>query len=296
MVDDFLHFSAMSDQSSHDDAGHAETRRRLARLLIASRERGMALDLGPLAEDGLEPPNERAANEVDDLVADLWGRPAQGWKIGCTSEHAQRLLNASGPFAGRVYTVVESHPSPSGDPKPVTISESFAVEPLLEGEFAFTFGTDLRPAGEPCDRATVIKAVATVHPAIEFVGGRYREFLGAPLPFVVADAGANLMLVLGPGVPLDAGLADRLGGLAATMTVDGEVTGSGRGADVLGHPIDALVWLVDHLAGRGIGIEAGQTVTTGTATQVSMLPVGSRARLEVATIGSIAVERVGAAG
>ncbi len=287
----------MTDDSGHTGrSGDTEVTRRLARLLIESRHVGVALDLGRLAEQGLEPSSESAANEVDDLVAALSGRPVRGWKIGCTSEHAQRLLNATGPFAGRVYTVLEPHASSSSGPEPAAIAEPFAVEPLLEGEFAFTFGTDLPPTGQLRDRAAVVEAVATVHPAIEFVGGRYQEFLGAPLPFIIADAGANIMLVLGPGVPLDTGLADRLDSLAATMTVDGEVTGSGRGADVLGHPVDALRWLVNHLAGRGIGIDAGQTVTTGTATQVSSLPVGSQGRLEIEELGSVAVDRVDAAG
>jgi 2-keto-4-pentenoate hydratase len=280
--------------------GETEVTRRLARLLIESRERGPALDPGRLVEEGLEPASDVEANRVDDLVAELSGRPVQGWKIGCTSEHAQRLLNATGPFAGRVYTVLKtapaSHPSSSGGPEPVAIAEPFAVEPLLEGEFAFTFGADLPPTGEPRDRAAVVEAVATVHPAIEFVGGRYQVFLGAPLRLIIADAGANIMLVLGPEVPLDTGLADRLDGLEATMTVDGEVTGSGRGADVLGHPVDALVWLVNHLAGRGIGVDAGQTVTTGTATQVSSLPAGSQARFEIEELGSVAVDRADAAG
>lgn len=292
-----LHCSPMIEGNERrGDSGEAEPTKCLARLLIQSRRQRIALDLGDLADQGLEPASDVEANEVDDLVAELSGRPVRGWKIGCTSEHAQRLLNAAGPFAGRVYTVLQPDPSPKGGPDPVVVDEPFAVEPLLEGEFAFTFGAGLPPTGEPRDRSTVVEAVAMVHPAIEFVGGRYQEFLGAPLRFIIADAGANIMLVLGPGVALHAGLADRLNGLAATMTVDGEVTGSGSGGDVLGHPIDALVWLVNHLAGRGIGIDAGQIVTTGTATQVCTLPIGSRARLEIATIGSVAVERVGAAG
>ncbi len=287
----------MTDDREHTgESGDIELTRRLARLLIESRRQGMALDLGDLVGQKLEPAGDVEANHVDDVVAELSGWPVRGWKIGCTSEHAQRLLNAAGPFAGRVYTVLEPDRSSSSDPEPVVISESFAVEPLLEGEFAFTFGAGLRPTGEPHDRAAVVEAVATVHPAIEFVGGRYQEFLGAPLRLIIADAGANIMLVLGPGVPLEAGLADRLDALAATMNVDGKVTGSGSGADVLGHPVDALVWLVNHLAGRGIGIDAGQTVTTGTATQVSMLPVGSQARLEIEKLGSVAVDRVGVTG
>ena len=249
----------------------------LARLLVDARRQRRAIDAIP-AE--LIPPTEAAANAVDDLVAAHLDRPAAGWKIGCTSEHAQQLLGASGPFAGRVHQIHRSG---------VVVDDELVSEPNLEGEFAFTLGDDLRPSAERRSRDAVIGVVATVHPAIEVVGGRYAQFLGTPLTCLIADAGANSLLVVGPGVA-DADLT-ALTSVEATMTVDGQVTGQGSGADVLGDPVDALVWLVEHLSRRGIGLPAGAVITTGTATQVSALPRGSTATASLDGIGSVTLGR-----
>ena len=237
--------------------------------------------LGPLPDE-LRPVSPEEAQAIEDRVAALSGWPVRGWKIGCTSEHAQQMLGSPGPFAGRVYSVFEDGATLSGYDLP--------NEPNLEGELAFRFGSDVSPSAEPIERSALIDAVSEVMPAIEFVGGRFHDFLGTPLNCLMADAGANTHLVLGqPTTDLD---LETLGEAAGTMTVDGEVTGSGVGADVLGHPLNALAWLVDHLGGRGIGLEAGQVVTTGTATQVSGLPVGGTAVANFVGVGSVSVSRV----
>ncbi|MCP3937287.1 MAG: hypothetical protein GY708_18195 [Actinomycetia bacterium] len=246
-----------------------------ARLLIEARTSGEPLDSVP---PSFVPESFEEAQLVDDRVAELSGWPVAGWKIGCTSEHAQKLLGAPGPFAGRVYSVHESGAVLSDD--------DLMVEPRLEGEIAFELIEPIA-AGAAADRETVIDAVGAIAPAIEFVGGRFTGFPGTPLLLVVADAGSNSLLVLGDRVD-DVDLED-LGAANVQMMVGDEVTGEGRGSDVLGHPLNALMWLVEHLGGRGIDLDAGQVITTGTATQVSKLPVGSLATATIESIGSVTV-------
>ena len=43
------------------------------------------------------------------------------------------------------------------------------------------------------------------------------------------------------------------------MTINGEPAGEGYGRDVLGHPLDALAWLANTLAGRGKELRARDT-------------------------------------
>ncbi len=258
---------------------------RLASLLLDARRDGVAL---PPAGPDLIPTDEVEAATVDDAVAARIGRPVQGWKIGCTSEHAQELLGASGPFAGRVYALHQD----DGDGVELAPT-AFVTEPVLEGEFAFALGADLAARDQPWSREAVAGAVAAVHPAIEVVGGRWTMFIGAPLTCLIADAGANTRLVVGPPAAVG-GIADleALGAAAATMTVDGEVTGRGHGHDVLGHPLDALCWLVEHLRRRGIGLTAGQIITTGTATQVTVLGPGATATASFEQVGSVTLRRL----
>ncbi|MEM8923423.1 MAG: fumarylacetoacetate hydrolase family protein [Actinomycetota bacterium] len=250
----------------------------VAERLLEGRRRGVALP--PLPEH-LVPPSTAMANAVEDLVAERIDRPVLGWKIGCTSEHAKQVLGADGPFAGRIYDL---HPDGTA-----LEADAFVTEPHLEGEFAFTMGADLAPVDGGRHRSELVAAIATVHAAIEVVGGRFERFIGAPLNALIADAGANTRLVLGPGT--DRWDAESLATTEAAMTVDGERTGHGTGADVLGHPLDALAWLVDHLADRGITLPAGAVVTTGTATQVSTLPPGATATCAIDGIGRVTLHR-----
>lgn len=250
----------------------------LAEVLIAARNDGAALE--PLPSN-LVPSSAEEAQATDDAVAAISGWTVLGWKIGCTSEHAQQMLGASGPFAGRVYSMFDDGVMLGPD--------ELMRDPLLEGEFAFTLGADVAPVAGGQDRASVVAAVANVRPAIEIVGGRFAEFVGTPLLCLIADAGANSHLVVGP--PIESWDAEGLAKASASMTVDGTETGSGTGADVLGGPVTALMWLVEHLAGRGIGLEAGQVITTGTATQVSPLVSGSTATATIDGVGSVSLSR-----
>ena len=59
-------------------------------------------------------------------------------------------------------------------------------------------------------------------------------------------------------------------GSGATIFVNGEQRREGIGANVLGSPMKALLWLANHLR-HGPGIEAGAMVSTGTMT--GLLPV-----------------------
>lgn len=250
----------------------------LAEILIAARTHQEPVGVLP---DQLVPTSAAEAEAVDDKVAGSSGWQLRGWKIGCTSEHAQKLLGSPGPFAGRVYSRYDG---------PTTLgSRELVTTPHLEGEFAFTIGADLAPSEDGHDRAAVVAAVADVRPAIEIVGGRFLDFFGTPLFSLMADAGANTHLIVGePAADFD---PEALPSTGARMEVDGEITGSGSGADVLGDPIEALLWLANHLSERSITLRAGDIVTTGTATQVSTLAPGSTATVSLDGIGSVSLSR-----
>lgn len=251
---------------------------RLAEMLIAARTNNQAIETVP---DELVPSDLKQAQLVDDRVAEVSGWPVLGWKIGATSQAAQTVLGASGPFAGRVYSIL-------GNGSEIS-TEHVMGEPRIEGEFAFTLAADISADVARPDMDSISDFIANVCPAIEIVGGRYANMFDMPLSCLVADAGANGLLVLGDPVE-NPNLGD-LPQASATMTVNGEVTGSGVGADVHGGPVEALLWLVEHLAQRGIGLQAGQVVSTGTATQVGAFPAGATAVAELAGIGTVSASR-----
>jgi 2-keto-4-pentenoate hydratase len=206
--------------------------------------------------------------------------PVAGWKIGCTSLAAQEMLSVAHPIGGRVFAPFLHH-------APASLPSSDFTAPLVEGEFAFTLGVDIPARERPYERAEVEAAIAAVHPAIEIVDTRFADFIHAGAPNLIADCSANGALILGPATAdwrsVDLAVAP------VTMRIDGELVGSGTGADVYGHPLDALTWLAGLLAVGGVGLHAGEVVTTGTCTGAVLLRAGSTAIADHGSLGSVEV-------
>ena len=63
-----------------------------------------------------------------------------------------------------------------------------------------------------------------------------------------------------------------------TMSINGEVVGEGVGSDVMGHPLEPLVWLANHArSGRQCHLEAGALVLTGSFAPPTMMNPGDEA-------------------
>lgn len=246
-----------------------------ARLLDARRTGSLFNSLDPVAPESIA-----ESYAIADAVAAEVAEPVVGWKIGCTSEFAQKALGLDQPMSGRVHDLRRAEGA-----EPISI----AVRPgaQLEGEFAFTFAADLNPADAPFTQADIAAAISTLHPAIEVVGGRAEDFMTGPVLTTIADSGANYCLAIGPGV--SEWSPDDLPTAAASMNVAGEVTGSGTGADVLGHPLDAVTWLANHLAERNLGLRAGDVVTSGTCTQITAATPGIEVTAEFGPYGSVTI-------
>ncbi|NDG14541.1 MAG: hypothetical protein EB110_02585 [Betaproteobacteria bacterium] len=45
--------------------------------------------------------------------------------------------------------------------------------------------------------------------------------------------------------------------------MNGQPIGHGHSRDVMGHPLQAMAWIANHMASRGHAFKAGQWVTTG---------------------------------
>jgi 2-oxo-3-hexenedioate decarboxylase len=242
-----------------------EHARRAAAILAEGWREGLPLE--PLPEE-CRPRTPAEGYRIQDLLTAALDAAIGGWKVGATGAAARKLLGARGPFAGRVLAgrIFETGAALPGS--------AYGVRGL-EAEFAFRLAKPLPPRARPWGLAAVKSAVGAVHPAIEVVGPRFAAGLACGLPSLIADQGGNAALVLGP--KLRGGTTLDLRKVAVAMEVDGQVVGSGTGADVLGDPWASLLWLANHARRRG-GLAAGQVVTTGTCTGLFKAPAGCRVR------------------
>ena len=56
---------------------------------------------------------------------------------------------------------------------------------------------------------------------------------------------------------------------------------------MMGHPLEALTWFANHLSARGLTLEKGQFVTTGSATGVIPCPAACVAEADFGPLGKV---------
>ena len=194
--------------------------------------------------------------------ADGRGDPA-GWKIGLTSARMQAFCGLDHPLAGVILTggICES-------PARVALADYGRLG--LECEIALHIGRDLPPATTPLSRAEAESHVAAIAPAFELIDDRAAPYDRLDVFSIIADNGWNAGAVLGEGLTEWPDLAACTG----RFTVDGETVEEGAGAEVLGHPLEALVWLAGHLGARGETLAAGSLVMTGSMIRTHFAEAG----------------------
>lgn len=247
------------------------------RLTTARRSLQLIDDLGSAI-----PSESESAYAIADAHFEQLGWASVGWKVGCTSDEAMKILSSPGPFSGRVLdgTVYGSG----------VLDERGIENPAIESEFAFILGDDL-PAvdGHRYTREEVQGATECVTPAFEVVAPRFTDFTGVGYLSLIADSGANSGVALGQPT-LTADLPD-LSEVTVELDIDGTVVKTGVGSAILGDPWEALVWLANHLSDRSIGLRAGELVMSGTCTGIDPLPPGSLATGRYSGLGEVTLRR-----
>jgi 2-oxo-3-hexenedioate decarboxylase/2-keto-4-pentenoate hydratase len=196
-----------------------------------------------------------------------------GAKIAITTLVMQRLMGIDEPCGGGVFAP-EIHASPA------TLRCADFGQVAVECEIAVLLGRDL-PGGQSRDE--VADAIQSCHAAIELIDDARADYKLFGAVDLVADNAWNGGLVLGPAVKdwrhLD------LAALKGTMRVGGRLAGEGVGADVLGHPLNALTWLADTLARRGRPLRRGMAITTGSIVATQWPKPGETVEVEIEALG-----------
>jgi len=89
------------------------------------------------------------------------------------------------------------------------------------------------------------------------------------------------------GAPRARNAAPDLLKVTGRALINGKEAGRGTGADVLGHPHQALAWLANHLAAEGRGLHAGQIVLTGSLVKTAWLKAGDGVVMELQGLGRV---------
>ncbi|HXY99633.1 MAG TPA: fumarylacetoacetate hydrolase family protein [Stellaceae bacterium] len=187
-----------------------------------------------------------------------------GYKIGATGAEAQRLLGCNGPLQA---PILRQHVLASG--------ASLRLPPGclgIECEVGFVLARDYPAEGERPDAAGLRASIAECFIGLEVIGRRVTA--AVPLTEItgIADYGFNVAVVRGGSVA-DWQRRD-LAAMPVQAAVDDAIAARGSGAEVLGHPLNALLWLAEDLRAQGRGLRRGEMVFTGTCTGITKVAPG----------------------
>ncbi|GAA2897200.1 fumarylacetoacetate hydrolase family protein [Pseudonocardia halophobica] len=211
-------------------------------------------------------------------AAEEAGRRVVGRKIGLTSVAVQTQLGVDQPDFGVLFADAEV---PDGGVAPA----DRLLQPKVEAEIAFVLGADL--ADDDLDEETVRRATRHVVPALEIVDSR---IAGWDITFVdtVADNASGAMYVLG-GRPTPLSEVDLPGVRMEMRDGAGELLSRGTGADCLGDPVLAVLWLARTCRGLGVPLRAGEVILSGALGPMVSISAGGSYTATLSSLGSVSV-------
>ena len=206
-----------------------------------------------------------------------------GYKIAYTSAVMREARGISGPCAGLIFAdaITDS---------PAELNSSDYMRLAIECEVGVRLASEVPATGAPYTRESIAPFIDSLVTAFEIVDMRPT---GAPegTDPAVASIVTN---IFGGGAVLAPEVRDWQGvdlpASRGTMSINGNLVGEGLGADVMGHPLEALVWLANMLADRGESIPGGSLVITGSIIPPTPLSSGDTATISIEGLGDAHVK------
>jgi 2-keto-4-pentenoate hydratase len=206
--------------------------------------------------------------------------PVAGYKIALTTPVMQQMVGFHEPVSGAILarTIQQS---------PCTIRSTDYGRLGVECEVAVRLEADLPVTPAPYRREHIAAAIGAVMAAFELIDDRHADYaqFAPQILSIIADNAWNGGIVLGP--PAYNWRTVDLAAAHGTMVINGTVVGEGYGRDVMGHPLDALVWLANMLAKRGKRLSRGMVVMTGSIVATKFVHPGDTVHFQIDGLGEV---------
>jgi 2-keto-4-pentenoate hydratase len=229
----------------------------------------------PAATEDLPLHTEEEAYRVQtDVFEELWPETrAFAWKAGGPSDKVE-------PTAAPI-------PSEHLLRSPASVAGGTMQMVGVEAEVAFRLAKDLPPRSRPYSERSIAAAVGEVVVAIELCDTRLANWKETSGLWKLADFQNNSALVTGSGTK------DWLKIDFAQQEMEfriGKRVAKAKGAHSFGNPFRLLPWLVKHVHKRGLGLHAGDVITTGAWTGLEIAKIGDEVTARFPGIGEATVK------
>lgn len=250
---------------------------KLAEILFRARQNGTLLER---VADHVMPADEDEAYDAQDALGEYLGMYVAGWKIGATTAPVQKAIGMTEPFSGRIIAGTVHR---SGVELPAGNGHN-----ILEAEFAVRLARDLPGEGETYTPENLRAAIHAIHPCIEINRPAFRDPFKMSGLAVIADNGSNAGIVLGDAI--DAWPRIDLAAAAVEFRKNDATVARGVGANVMGHPFNALAWLANKRAARGDYLRRGQFIATGSLMGFVGCAVGDAVAADFGKLGTVTMK------
>lgn len=205
------------------------------------------------------------------------GHKRVGRKIGLTSDAVQRQLGVDQPDFG---ALLDNMAVAVGS----TIPPRRLMQPKVEAEVAFWLRRDLD--GDLHSIDSIRAAIGSAATAIEVVDSRIAGWDITIIDTIADGASSGLFAVSSDRVSLDQFEPAQA---EMTMWVNDNIASSGVGANCLGNPLLAVLWLARTASKFGAPLRAGEVVLSGALGPMVPIAPGDHVRATIAGLGTVAL-------
>ncbi|MEM7290116.1 MAG: fumarylacetoacetate hydrolase family protein [Pseudomonadota bacterium] len=200
-----------------------------------------------------------------------------GHKVALTSPAIQQMCGVDEPaYGGILSEFVHSNG--------YKIDSADFIRLGIEFEVAVEIGEDV-PHGENHSRGTIAAHVSAVMPAFELIDDRDADYTHLDAISLLADRCWCNGIVLGDRVENLKNL--NIGDLTSTVVWNGAADETGHTGDALGHPLNSVAFVANHLGKRGKHLKSGEIIMTGSALRTRFPKPGETATYRIEGLGEV---------
>lgn len=203
-----------------------------------------------------------------------------GHKVALTSPAIQEMCGVNEPAYGAVFKefiYADNHEIDMND----------FIRFGIEFEVCIEIGADVPLSDTPYNKETIEKFISAAMPAFELIDDRDADYAHLDAASILTDRCWCNGIVLGEKTT-DLRSLD-IGNLATRVLVNGQSNDHGNTRDALGHPLNSVAFVANHLAQYGKQLKAGEVIMTGSALKTQFPKSGDSISYQIAGLGDVSV-------